>query len=77
MDRYEACRTCKKRCCVNCAHFECALAFLPGQLVNITCSAQPDEKLNHNTGNLTEEECQFHEIDNDLKIITKAIEGAV
>ena len=74
MDRYEACRKCEKRCCLNCTNFENALEFLPGQLVNITCSAQPEEK---HTSTMGETGCKFHTMDKDFNVITKAIDGPV
>lgn len=77
MDKYASCCTCKKRCCLNCVHFAGGLEFLPGQLVNITCRAQPDEKHAHTTGNLTKDDCLFHTLDKDFRVITKAIDGAV
>jgi len=77
MDAYKSCRTCKKRCCLNCTNFRGALQFLPGQLVNITCRAQPEEKQSHILGNLTDDDCSFHTYDEDSNVITKTIEGAV
>jgi len=74
MDRYEACRKCKKRCCLNCTNFGGSLEFIPGELVNITCRAQPDEKHTHRMG---ENGCEFHSMDKDFNVVTKAIDGYV
>ena len=74
-DHYAACKKCLKCCCLNCIHFGGALELLPGQLHNITCHAQPEEKFNRLMG---DKECAHHKRDdNNFKVVNKPIEGAV